>query len=159
MMPNSFLAYYPLLRNAVLATIFLVAGSVSTGVAKEGPILIEDDVPIERGFARETVVSGLEHPWGMVWLPDGDLLVTERPGRLRLVEISADGSGRLNPTPVAGLPPVFARGQGGTYGLFNESSSISILLREDMNTTNKGAHYELKTSQTPRTVQLERPRT
>ena len=113
MMPNSFSAYYPLLRSAVIATIFLVAGSVSTAVAKEGPILIEDDVPIERGFARETVVSGLEHPWGMVWLPDGDLLVTERPGRLRLVEISADGSGRLNPTPVAGLPSVFARGQGG----------------------------------------------
>ena len=39
MMPNSFSAYYPLLRSAVLATVFLVAGSVSTGVAKEGPIL------------------------------------------------------------------------------------------------------------------------
>ena len=94
---------------------FLVVftGLLSIGLAKAGPMLIEDDVPIERGFAREVVVDGLEHPWGMAWLPDGNLLVTERSGRLRLVEISADGRGRIRPTPVAGLPAVYASGQGG----------------------------------------------
>lgn len=100
-------------QSAVLAAVLLILGWGSTSVAKDGPVLVEDDVPIERGFARETVVTGLEHPWGLAWLPDGDLLVTERPGRLRLVEMSADGSGRLNPTPVEGVPSVFARGQGG----------------------------------------------
>ncbi len=55
------------------------------------------------------VVGGLEHPWGMAFLPDGRVLVTERPGRLRIV--NADGS--LDPKPVEGLPPVAARGQGG----------------------------------------------
>ena len=56
----------------------------------------------------ETVVSGLEHPWSLAFLPDGRLLVTERPGRLRLV---ADG--RLLDSPVIGVPDSYARGQGG----------------------------------------------
>jgi aldose sugar dehydrogenase len=55
-----------------------------------------------------TVATGLEHPWGMAFLPDQRLLVTERPGRMRIVE--ADG--RLS-APLAGVPPVYARGQGG----------------------------------------------
>jgi glucose/arabinose dehydrogenase len=56
----------------------------------------------------ETVAEGLEHPWGLEFLPDGRMLVTERPGRLRLV--TADG---LAGAPVAGVPAVFAEGQGG----------------------------------------------
>ncbi len=56
-----------------------------------------------------TVVEGLEYPWGLAFLPDGRMLVTERAGRLRLV--SADG--RLDPQPVAGVPAVAVVGQGG----------------------------------------------
>jgi len=55
-----------------------------------------------------TLVEGLEHPWGMVWLPNGDLLITERSGRLRLVQ-----GGRLDPTPLRGVPRVLALRQGG----------------------------------------------
>lgn len=62
----------------------------------------------EHSFRIVTVASGLEHPWGMTFLPDGRFLVTERPGRLRIV--SADGT--LS-KPVEGLPPVAAVGQGG----------------------------------------------
>jgi glucose/arabinose dehydrogenase len=54
------------------------------------------------------MISGLEHPWGHTFLPDNRILITERPGRLRIVE-----KGRLNPDPVAGLPEIVARGQGG----------------------------------------------
>lgn len=54
------------------------------------------------------VAKGLEHPWGLAFLPDGRMLVTERPGRMRIVE----RDGKLN-EPLAGLPPVVAAGQGG----------------------------------------------
>lgn len=59
-------------------------------------------------FRVDTVVAGLEHPWSVAFLPDGGMLVTERPGRLRVVR-----DGRLEPEPVAGVPAVHARGQGG----------------------------------------------
>ncbi len=54
------------------------------------------------------VAKGLDHPWGLAFLPDGRLLVTERPGRMRIVE----RNGKLN-EPLAGLPSVVAAGQGG----------------------------------------------
>ena len=56
----------------------------------------------------ETVATGLVHPWGLELLPDGRMLVTERPGRLRIV--ARDGT--LS-NPIAGVPQVAARGQGG----------------------------------------------
>ena len=60
----------------------------------------------------ETVAKGLEHPWALAFLPDGRMLVTERPGRLRRVE----RDGRVS-EPLAGVPKVFARGQGGLLDL------------------------------------------
>jgi len=56
-----------------------------------------------------TLAQGLEHPWGLAFLPDGRMLLTERPGRLRIV--GADGA--LDPRPVAGVPAVGEVGQGG----------------------------------------------
>jgi glucose/arabinose dehydrogenase len=55
-----------------------------------------------------TFAKGLEHPWGMAFLPDGRILVTERPGRVRLV--AADGTVS---EPLQGVPEVYASGQGG----------------------------------------------
>jgi glucose/arabinose dehydrogenase len=55
-----------------------------------------------------TVADGLVHPWSIAFLPGGDVLVTERPGRLRIVR-----DGRLLAEPVPGVPDVFAQGQGG----------------------------------------------
>ncbi|HEY1385758.1 MAG TPA: PQQ-dependent sugar dehydrogenase, partial [Dongiaceae bacterium] len=54
------------------------------------------------------VAEGLEHPWGLAFLSDGRMLVTERPGRIRIV----DRDGHLS-EPVAGVPKVYARGEGG----------------------------------------------
>jgi glucose/arabinose dehydrogenase len=55
-----------------------------------------------------TVAGGLEHPWSVAFLPAQRLLVTERPGRLRVIR-----DGKLDPQPVAGLPEIAAQGQGG----------------------------------------------
>ena len=55
-----------------------------------------------------TVVEGLEHPWSIAFLPEGDMLVTERTGRLRIIR-----DGVLLTEPVPGVPEVLAKGQGG----------------------------------------------
>ena len=54
------------------------------------------------------VAKGLSHPWSLAFLPSGEMLVTERDGRLRIVR-----NGVLDPAPVAGVPPVFSRVLGG----------------------------------------------
>lgn len=72
--------------------------------------------PAALALQSETVAQGLEHPWGLAFLPDGRFLVTERPGRMRVVQ--ADG--RLNPS-LAGVPPVVARGQGGLLDVVLDS--------------------------------------
>jgi aldose sugar dehydrogenase len=73
-----------------------------------------------RSFQVETVTEGLEVPWGMEFLPDRFLggeatptiLVTERPGRLRIIR-----GGKLDPKPIAGLPTIAASGEGGLMDL------------------------------------------
>jgi glucose/arabinose dehydrogenase len=56
----------------------------------------------------QTIAKGLEHPWSLAFLPDKRMLVTERPGRLRIV----GAEGRLS-EPLSGVPQVYANGQGG----------------------------------------------
>lgn len=75
----------------------------------QAPACAQKRYPSSAGdLAVETVASGLEHPWGMTFLPDGRMLVTERPGRLRLV-----GTDGTLSRPITGVPNVMARGQGG----------------------------------------------
>lgn len=62
----------------------------------------------KQAFRRVVVASGLDHPWSLAFLPDGRMLVSERPGRLRLI-----AGGRLQAQPVSGVPEVVAKGQGG----------------------------------------------
>jgi glucose/arabinose dehydrogenase len=64
--------------------------------------------PVKLAAKVTDVARGLEHPWGLAFLPDGRMLVTERPGRLRI----ATPDGTLS-EPLTGVPPVYARGQGG----------------------------------------------
>ena len=77
----------------------------------------------------ETFASGLVHPWALAFLPDGRMLVTERPGRLRIV----GKDGKLS-AALPGLPKVFARGQMGLLDLildrdFNSNQTIYFCLQ------------------------------
>lgn len=65
---------------------------------------VDSGVPVK----TEVVASGLRHPWGVQFLPDGRLLITERPGQLRVVT----QQGKVS-EPLTGVPEVFAQGQGG----------------------------------------------
>ncbi len=89
----------------IIMGVLIIGGPAAAGAQT---VVIDGDVPAEGGFRRVVLVSGLEHPWGMVWLPDGDILITERAGRLRRVR-----AGQLVTAPIGGVPEVYARGQGG----------------------------------------------
>lgn len=85
-------------------------GSKPTETAAGLPMTVaaNSDAPVDSSVQPVTVLEGLEHPWGMAWLPDGTLLITERPGRVRRVR-----DGGLEPEPLAGVAPVLAERQGG----------------------------------------------
>lgn len=93
-------------RYAVTILAVLIATPAALPARAEAADALRIDVggvPVE----ATVLTDGLDRPWGLDFLPDGSLLVTERPGRLRIVmqgEVSA---------PVAGLPKVQSRGQGG----------------------------------------------
>lgn len=109
--------------SAVLAVLSLNATAQQGGVDPKPPNASSQKpasagqtrAPEEKlGVAFEVVpvAEGLVNPWGMTFLPDGRMLVTEKPGRLRIL----GKDGKLS-EPVAGLPPVDARGQGGLLGI------------------------------------------
>ena len=67
----------------------------------------------------ETIVGGLVNPWALAFLPDGRMLVTERPGRMRIVT----RDGKLSP-PLAGVPKVAASGQGGLLDVITDRNFV-----------------------------------
>jgi len=105
--------------GAILALALGLAAGPAAAVITDAP------APAEPSKIKvETFADGLSHPWGLQFLPDGRLLVTERPGRMRLV--SKDG--KLS-EPIAGVPEVAAVGQGGLLDVllapdFAESGTI-----------------------------------
>jgi glucose/arabinose dehydrogenase len=118
--------------STALALALLAAASAGASACTAAPATGQVHRSEQATFRVETVVTGLEHPWGMAFLPEGDpsgaVLVTEREGRLRVIRRagrSGDagggaGAGRTGPTgwvlapePVSGVPEVWASGQGG----------------------------------------------
>jgi glucose/arabinose dehydrogenase len=95
------------MRPLRLVPVFAVAVAAIAGPAAGA----QTDAPKPEQPSRvkaETFAAGLSHPWGMQFLPDGRILVTEKPGRLRIV----GKDGKAGPA-IGGVPEVFAKGQGG----------------------------------------------
>lgn len=106
-------------RSISLATALVVVVSVaaaSGAQAQATPPAPPAATPIETGTQRSAlhnfravvVADGLENPWSIAFIPGGDILITERAGRLRVVR-----NGALLPAPVEGLPRIRTGGQGG----------------------------------------------
>src|SRR5690606_2119748 len=102
-------------RLTAVAT--LAIGAAAAAVAQpapptplgEGPWTLET----ETGRVHVSVLTrDLQSPWSLVLLPDGDMLLTERPGRLRVIR-----DGKLDPTPIDGLPDLVSASIGGLMGL------------------------------------------
>lgn len=92
------------MRIAIVACLAASAPGLAQGQAPRSPT----PAAVSGVVRVETVARGLEHPWALAFLPDGRLLVTERSGQLRTV----DRGGSVS-APLAGVPAVQARGQGG----------------------------------------------
>ncbi|WP_116798540.1 PQQ-dependent sugar dehydrogenase [Limnohabitans sp. Rim28] len=95
------------LFRAIHILLLSAAGLVPAGAQERSAVFNSD----KHAFRVATLLTGLENPWSMAFLPDGRMLVTERAGRMRLV--GADF--KLLPQPVLGLPEVTAQGQGGLF--------------------------------------------
>jgi glucose/arabinose dehydrogenase len=107
-------------HSAMPVMVLVLAGGLvlpeSEAVADESP-----------GYKIETLAQGLEHPWSLAFLPDGRMLVTERPGRLRMLT----AQGELLPDAVDGVPEVFASAQAGLFDVlpardFEQSRAIYL---------------------------------
>ena len=92
----------------------MAATALWAGISAAGAVQAQSDVTqsVLHDFKVVTVADGLQIPWSMAWLPNGDMLITERVGRLRIVR-----GGQLLPDAVPGVPEVFTTG--GQSGLFD----------------------------------------
>lgn len=95
-----------------LASCYFVEDSNSANNTNQSslssPFISQNIVSSNKRYKITTITEGLERPWAMVWLPDGSILITERPGRLRIFR-----NGKLELEPIKGVPEVFAVNQGG----------------------------------------------
>jgi glucose/arabinose dehydrogenase len=99
------------LANPIKSRLFMLLGGAA--LLTSTVLLLSSKKVTEKRVGKldlsvETVVSGLTMPWATAFLPNGDMLVTERVGKLRLVK-----DGKLDPVEISGLPKILYRGQGG----------------------------------------------
>ncbi|WP_114393557.1 PQQ-dependent sugar dehydrogenase [Oleisolibacter albus] len=95
-------------RRAGLTALFLSTALAAPALAAPPEFETLPAPKARHAVKATTLVEGLDHPWGMAFLPDGRILVTERTGKLRVVK-----DGTLRPEPIQGLPEIVEMGQGG----------------------------------------------
>ena len=97
-----------ILMSLYLRIALLSMALLTSALAQDRPAVINSE---KHSFRVVTLLTALENPWSVAFLPEGRMLVTERAGRLRLVGQDF----RLDPKPIAGLPDVVSQGQGGLF--------------------------------------------
>lgn len=104
---------HPGKRAAAIVAVSMAIALTCSCQTPDGPTQPVGEAAEATGWKAVTVTAGLTHPWSLVWLPDGKtMLVTEREGRLRVIE-----NEQLRQAPVRGVPEVLAIGQGGLLDL------------------------------------------
>ncbi|MGB5635368.1 MAG: PQQ-dependent sugar dehydrogenase [Waterburya sp.] len=134
-------------KIAVSATILLTlvscsvsknstSASSTNNPSSNNPLVSQNGVAVAKNFKTTTIVEGLERPWGMAWLPDGAILITERPGRLRIVR-----DGKLDLQAISGVPEMFAVNHGGLLDIalhpdFEENNLVYFTYSHGTNQAN-----------------------
>ncbi|MBS3803048.1 MAG: PQQ-dependent sugar dehydrogenase [Oleiphilaceae bacterium] len=127
--------------HPLIARLALVTGVISIALPGSLPLAADNFSSQHHDFRVTTVADGLEHPWSMAFLPNGDQLVTERAGRLRILR-----DGELLTDPVQGVPELVAAGQGGLLDVVlhpdfadNQQLVLSYAHRNDQGMTTRVA--------------------
>ena len=129
-----------------LITLKVTAGTTQTFKTEKANIRVE------------TIMGGLEHPWGMTMLPDATLLVTERSGNIKLID-----SDTKTATAVSGVPKVWAQGQGGLLDIatdpdFAKNNTIYFTFSDSASGGKAGtaiASAKLETTPTPKLTNVK----
>jgi len=114
-----------------------ITANNSNNSSTSSSLISQDNVNSGKNYNIRTITEGLERPWGMVWLPDGSILITERAGRLRIFR-----NGKLEVEPISGVPEVFAVNQGGLLDItihpnFRENRLVYFTYSQGTNRENR----------------------
>ncbi len=103
---------WKMIFSALLTCLIAVAFSCGNAPPGRGADEIQKSSQSQTSFRVESVIGNLEVPWSIVWAPDGRMIFTERPGRVRIYQ-----NGKLQPQPLYTVPDVESRGEAGLMGL------------------------------------------
>src|SRR5437763_13069695 len=115
---------WKMINLSSIVAIIAVALACSHPPPGRGAGETETSAASQTSFKVETVIGNLEVPWSIVWAPDGRMIFTERPGRVRVYE-----NGKLKPEPLFTVPDVEPRGESGlmSVALHPQSASSPLL--------------------------------
>src|SRR2546427_3589690 len=147
----------PLPVLTALLTFALVALACSHPPPGRGAGEVETSTQSQTSFKVETVIGNLEVPWSIVWAPDGRMIFTERPGRVRVYE-----NGKLKPEPLFTVPDVEPRGESGLMSIAlhpqfasNHLLYLSYAYKDENQNVRVVRYREAQTGLTDRKVIIE----